>query len=693
MQLCIKRMVLGFFLCALSGLHAETITYSLQQLGWNSSVSLNGYKPSYTLFLPIPRNWQLSQALLHLNMSFSPDLAAQSRLVIKFNDYPLRQLTLPSTTPLTADIALPLLQFGDSWQKITFSAYLESAKNLCDPDIWMYFLPNTTLSIDFTRLPFDGSLNQLPYPFIDPTNINPIPTLIVLPNAPSSQDLNALFQVALRLGRTLENSQSLISTGFMGHLEKSQLENSHLIALGLTQQLFQDPLIDYKNILNSPEINQALSNQLGVLSLTPSPLNPQFGLLIITGIDQSAFNKALNAFTLPEFKSLSFGKHAFIKNVNFEPKVSQFRGWNHTTYKGLGYENRSVSGLGRHGLSYLVPLPYNQSPTQTTFKTFITAPLSLANGSSQITLVVNGAKQSSFQLKKEHSEWITSMELDALKPGMNQINYVFDLHLPDENCERQDFDQVWATIHAQSEIETVFSNHFPKTMLNQLPVPFGSEINIIFPDNLANTDIALLTRLFLKLGQLFSDDAQQIALYHSHEVDETFIRNHNIILIGTPSNNPWINFLFDFLPIKIKGAERIFNSQQNRLQLTDTRSIGLLELAQSPWGGAHAILLITGDKAESLAWAIQSLTDDKKRLQLNGNIALINANKNIEVVNSYSPRYMSFTEKMLLIINVMRYNMVYYAQNYGQFIVYFIGIIVPIFIFLRRRKIFSRRKK
>lgn len=660
--------------------------YSFKQLGWDSPIMLSGYKPSYTFYLPITKRLNVQKAVLHLKMAFSPFLSQESRVDIRFNQKLIRRLTLPQDLKqeVNWDIELPLTDLSSNWQALTFSAHLFSAKNLCDPDIWIYISSETTLALTSLKLPFDGLLNQLPYPFINPTAIKPVNTLLLLPRAFAVQEIFSLFQVALRLGELAGDSKINLSAGFVDDFAQKQKE-SNLILIGIFDHLFKETGIQINNLGHASNVKKALANHAGILLLSQSPFNPLFGLLTITGRDEWALEKAITAFLTPEFKVLASGQIAVIDQIQLNASMKSVGEVYHSTLKELGYSDQSVSGFGRHQLTYSIPLPNDRVPNYARIKTFITAPLFASQNNSLITLMVNGKKQSSFWPSQEHFAWQTEIATDAMKPGVNRIDYLIDLHAEHEQCTYKDYNEVWATIYAETTFESSFFNRFPLTMLNQLPVPFNAKVTFVLPEQLSKEDINNLANLFFKFGQLFQPSTVHFYFQTASKISGDFIRHNNVILIGTPDNNPWIKFTMDYMPLQLNKNARILKLPQKILEVSDDYAAGLLELMPSPWSEGPAILLITGSTKLALSEAIHALIDDTKREAMNGNIALINADQSIEVFNHYESRYISLMHRFRTALSNRGKSTLSYLESHPQTFIYLLVVIVPLII-LRRRK-------
>lgn len=668
---------------------SSTKTYTFKQLGWDNAVTLNGYKPVATLYIPLAKHLKIQKIVLHLDMAFSPTLTEGTRVDVRFNQNLAGNFSLPNDANQenSIDIELPLTQLAQTWQSLNFSAYLSSNKNLCDPNVWIYISAKSSLTITASDTPFMGALNQLPYPFIDTTSITPTITQFVLPQTPTMQEIFGLFQIASKLGQLAGDTKLSLLNSFLGDPISKQ-EDSNLILIGTSQQLLASGTEEFTAFAQNKALSEALKQEVGILFLSQSPFNPIRGLLTITGVNNQALEKALSAFLSAEFKTLSSGSLAIIDKIQLYKTRKTIGKFYESTLKELGYKDENVSGLGRHHVSYFIPLPNDRIPTRIQIKTFITAPIFNNKSPSQITLVMNGMKQSSFWLDEEHSSHSVEIDANSLKPGINKLEYLVDLHLDDkaERCSRTNYDEVWATIHSQTEFEVLFSNDFPLAMLNELPVPFNDEITAILPSQLSKEDISALTHLFFKLGKLSQLNPIHFSFRSSNDLNEEFIRNNNVIIFGTIDNNPWVRYALDHMPIQLAGNSRLLKLPHKQLQISGNSATGLVELMPSPWSDDHAVLLITGSNHEGLLNATRALIKDKMRLNLNGNIALINSDQSFEILNSYDNRYVSTKQRVMIYLRNLAQNIAYYLINYPQILIYLLVFLIPLIILRNRRK-------
>lgn len=124
-----------------------TSTYTLKELGGDAMI-LNGYQPVYTFYLPLAQSLHPQKVILHLKVKFSPLLNDETRLDIKFNQTLLSRVSLPADTSqeLNLDIDVPLNHLLNDWQAFDFNAFFFGNSNLCNPNLWIYVSPQSSIT-------------------------------------------------------------------------------------------------------------------------------------------------------------------------------------------------------------------------------------------------------------------------------------------------------------------------------------------------------------------------------------------------------------------------------------------------------------------------------------------------------------------------------------------------------------------
>ena len=96
---------------------ASTTTYLLSTITNASEIVLNGSSPSYTFYIPVSQQWQLTGMDLHLQVSHSDVLRENSTLTVQVNNIPVEsvQLTDANAGGSQWDVTVPTeLLTGDS---------------------------------------------------------------------------------------------------------------------------------------------------------------------------------------------------------------------------------------------------------------------------------------------------------------------------------------------------------------------------------------------------------------------------------------------------------------------------------------------------------------------------------------------------------------------------------------------------
>lgn len=665
-------------------------TYTFESLGWDKAATLNGYRPSATLYFPLAKKTPVQTILLHLILSFSPELIAGTTVDIRFNQTLIRSLDVPSGSNKTmeVDVALPITALSTAWQILQFSSLLKSDKNLCNPDVWVYISPQSSITLQTAQVVFNGTLNELPSPFVDTASLLEAPTQLLLPASPTLEEIITLFHVAFKLGGIAKNREIKLSSRILQNHSIENLQNENLILIGLLPHLIEGTAGLFTDLFQIKALKLQQSSDEGIFLLTASPLNPLHGLLVLSGANNAALGNAAQVFLDKEFTAMASGTFALVSHIHI-PTESLKKNYDEMTLKTLGYENKNVSGLGRHYIDFNIPLPNDRIPADMQIETFITTPVFKEQAVSQVTLLVNDQKEASIKLEQDHSVWKVSINPSLMKPGLNKLSYLIDLHLDKsgvETCSLAHYNEVWATLYAQTQMSTSFTNIFPSAMLNQLPVPFETEVTIILPKYFTPDEVNQFSQLFLKLGMLFQANPIRMRFLGSQQATEEFIRNHNVIILGTRENNPWVKFTLDYMPVQLEGQFRYLKLAKKQLRVFGEYSTGLIELMPSPWSEKHAVLLITGEDQAGLSLSIGALIKDSLRSQLQGNIAFINPDGVMTTLNSYENKYLSLTHRVTQYFYNLSKNIIYYIKQKPQIIVYLLVFIVPLIIVFRKRK-------
>ena len=681
-------------------------TYTFEQINWNDphTNKLQGPQATATFYLPIPKQWKFTGVKLHLMITHSPLLKENSSLTLEVNNTPLSSLQLNKANAEAGvwNLELPPEAFTGDWISLNFVSSLRISADICEdgdnPSVWAYISPNSTLTINYNKIPFNTSLAQLPYPFIYTNSFEPQTSLLVLPPNPSVKELDPALRVMRALGEQLNYNHIDLSAITLEKITEQQKENNNLIFVGTTNQL--TPLMstaanknhDMGALFNTAD--KGLNPNTGVISLVTSPWNRTNALLAITGDSNVAVEKAAKAFSNPQFTKLTGSKFAL---VNEEPQVVQQKKKQNkseapVSFKSLGFSDQTAIGLGPNTITYNFNLPNNKIPELLKIRTVLSHSLFSRADHSMLTVAVNGIKQASLFLSssnEKNSSWTVKIPQNILNPGKNTLTYTFDLHLAQTgDCGPRYNYEAWGVIHAESSLQTFFSEDIPHIVLSRFPLALSTKTPIIVPEKLNDSQINTLIQFFIKLGALLGHGEPNFTVLGANEVNPALLQKHSNILIGTPQDNPWVAKAMVNASLKIDQGKVTLFDKDNKLSLTNKEPVGVVELMNSPWNNDNNTLLITGTNPDTVAWAMRILTEDKLRPQLTGNVATLNAQGTLSSFETRPDISWSFgqgfTKRNMQAFRSMLY------QNLGLTIVCLFIIVV---IFLAIIGFYKRRKK
>lgn len=640
--------------------------YSFKELGLDDSMSLNPFRTNWSLYIPMQKNQRILDMELHLIVAFSPKLSQNSSLKVFFNQRQIQSIA-PSFTNAQEEhtLILPATpNHTSAWQPLEFSAQFNPLQTFCDPESWVYISPKSYILLRFQEKPFTGKLSTLPYPFINKGSPSITKNLLLTrPQASLSEKLAALY-AAFYLG---QNSKD-IPTSLTYATDKQDIT-----------------FAESNHILVALDTAKALPLNAGFLAIQALQQNPGKAKLVISGNSEQGLIKAVQTLANPQYTALMPGNQAIVTLLQpTAPAIDTSRFFN-TSLQKIGYDNQSVSGIGRHKLQYELPMQNNKTVLNGLVKTYITAPTGM-DKQYYVTLLLNGQKQATTVLRTDHTQWRVSLPKAAFKPGVNNLSYSIDLHQAHETCSKEEFDLNWATLYANSEFSAQYQNTYPKANLNDFPVPFAGEVDFVVPEKLTSSDMQNLIPLIFKIGQLTARQAISLRIITTKALDEQVLASQNLILYGLPSENAWLAKTLDTMPVHFSSNARMLKSPEGTIQLAANTDIGMLQIQPSPWAKERSILMITANTSNMLSKTSQAFVSNSKRLDLNGNIAIINSGGQMQALQLYSGAYSDFTNRLMLSAKQCVENSLYYLHNNPEILLYILVFAVPLFIYLRRRK-------
>jgi cellulose synthase operon protein B len=642
----------------------STITFGL--MGLSDTIMQGPYSTMRVVF-GTPANWAF-QTGSELQLILTSQLATDSSLTIADGSYIGGTMTVtldkkvltilplvagkdvPYNIPLLADALVS--PYSDGHHEL--SLFMDSGVDC------RYAFHRTTVIVSATSqflLNYNEQapsidLTNLPRPIYQRNSVFPINADIVIPDAPSVQEMRAAMITMASFGRM--SSGSLPVTLLPASQLTPELQtNSNLIFVGKASTLAS--LMQGIN-LSAPLTNNAFSVQGmqaddGILEMAVSPWNGGRSVLIVSGNTDAGVIKAAQALSNNNIQTGKVNSQAVIGDVTLAD-LSAYQlsptllPQDTFTFTDLGYTPVTLSGQGILDDFVAFSIPPGMVASGDTYLdlTFNNSP-QLDFNSSGLTVFVNGHLIGGAVLSLKTTSTTTqrfAIPLSVLEPGNNQLKIEADL-LPLTQCSSLNLANLWLSVLPESvlhlPLQPATVSQTPTQDLSIYPYPFANEptlSNLAFvvakndPEAWSNT-----AQIAYWLGRQASGSIINFTVAYDSEISDQVRQNNDMIVVGLPINLKILTDLNKSLPASFDPNSNVaaLKGQQVTYHFPADTDLGYLELMPSPWNPSYSILSVVGTTPGGVKLSSTALTDPAQSSQLRGNLAII-VNKTITAVDT-----------------------------------------------------------
>ncbi|MEK7807793.1 MAG: cellulose biosynthesis cyclic di-GMP-binding regulatory protein BcsB, partial [Chloroflexota bacterium] len=510
---------------------------------------------------------------------------------------------------------------------------------------WVRVSSLSTVEYGYEQLVLEPNVGRLPFPFINNRSVKIDAALFVTPANPTPQEMIPMYHLASYFSSQITfRGMNLLSLP-INEVTPTILDKYNLIWIGRADRLPQLRDIAAKlplKINDQGSFLAADSRDVGIIMLAASPWNSARSILIVTGATDTAVANAAKAIRQPDFVKVARGSYALVPTTPVEPPTSLPLESGVVTFKTLGFPTQTVSGIGKHTLTYTLPMPNGRTPESLKLTISMAHSPFVSNDLSYLTLAINGIPQSGVYLNKDNiqpSKWTVTIPAANLTAGDNRLELTYELHFDkdERRCDEDEWDQAWGVIHDITTVEAKFSDVTPELFLTSFPVPFDTGTLVVLPRQMGVEQRAAAFKLFNELGRSIENRVRAFEVTTADQVTEDVLRRQSAILLGRPTENQWVAAALRSAPLKFDGFVRSLDIPSLKLVVADTSSVGVLEIMTSPWNKQKAVLIITGtdDKGVGLAGAI--LVDPKLDKSLKGDVAVADSTGFLTTLDSRRP--------------------------------------------------------
>jgi hypothetical protein len=593
---------------------AFNISTTLAELGHND-LTLQGRETSRTVWLTLPHNWWLEQDI-QVDLVYTASALLEddrSGLTVTANDQEVasfRPVSDGTKQVFTFTIPTELVYQGSGFL-LGFEGNLRTTDATCEsmflPEQWLRILDDTTLTLAAIIDETPPVLGNLSSTLLQDTVLDPTQVIFVLPDNPDSTALTAAAQVAARLNKQVSSKVFEFETRTTGTLTNAELEDSHLIVVGLPDD--QPLLSQVGEALPAPltedgfltATGMAAPPEYGVVQILLSPWNIARRMMVVSAGNAQGLSMVGQAFASDEMFAQLDGRFTFVNNIPETDEETVKGPWldNQTTFAQMGYEHQTVNGLRISEVSYYTRWPAGW----------------VLRGDAQLTLDVAYSPNVMPGSYIEVSIGNTPVGVARLEQSVGQRQFIFDLpagdlqdemllpqsvqirlqvanYMPIAECQTIDPSLIWTRILNSSKLTTPHDYAALPDLL-AFPYPFVSDqpaapVTLVLPDEPEEPEIEQALAVAAVLGR-YALRSFDLRVAFADDVTENEYTDSHLIVLGERTRQPWVN---------------TFLSASADLEVSST---GLLHEIISPWNMGRVVLIVSGQDTDGLASAVGAL--------------------------------------------------------------------------------------
>ncbi|MBI1794933.1 MAG: cellulose biosynthesis cyclic di-GMP-binding regulatory protein BcsB [Chloroflexi bacterium] len=639
-------------------------------LGQSETRLVGPYDSNYFAF-GLPADWKLTggtQLNLSLAVTISTGVQGQATatsnqnpyggtvgggtLTVILNSTALAVLPLDQTGEIQRSIPIPVEAFksdrGDGRMVVGFilnsgfSCYLYDQMNVIIRTSSFFTLPHDLVSPSTSLVNFPRPLYQ--------NSFIPDSALIVIPDKPSSGELQAAMTIASGLGNLTSGALSLDLTT-LSKLTADQQAKSNLILVGNAASMpvlgqLQLPLPvsggQFQLASDSPDD--------GLVQMINSPWSSANVVLAVSGNTDQGTIKAAQAVSTGVIRANKAPNLAVVQAVQTTPLLlpqQTDRTLTDLGYQGFVFENRGVESVS---YNFNVPPGWAVDPEASFNLNFGHSAL-LDYNRSGIVVLLNGSPIGSVRLSDDTAsrsvnKIIISIPATAVIPGNNRLDIKANL-IPRDSCTPPNMRGLWVNIWSDSTLHLPMNpspiNLATNQSLASYPAPFTyypvlDNTAFVLPHEDVEAWRAAL-QIAAYLGLNANGPLSAPSVFYGDAIPVPERSKYNLLVIGQPSQLPIVGEMNSFLPAPFSDGSPVpteKNFQVNYLIPADS-PMGYVEMLASPWNSDNVVLAVLGNVPQGVKWASSSLIDSTLRSKLAGNFAVINDRQIISTDTRLSP--------------------------------------------------------
>lgn len=366
--------------------------------------------------------------------------------------------------------------------------------------------------------------------------------------------------------------------------------------------------------------NRGVPENDGVVQAVLTPWSDSHGIFVVTGLTNPAIELAAQALAATtEFPGMR-GNFALVQQTlpltTPQPTLSQT-----ISFERLGYNDAVLEGRDDNTeVRFFVPrgAAFLEDPHIALHMRYGQA---LTQISTTLEINLNGRPLHSIPLDREISEleWHRiPVPARALQAENNRLSFTILGDGWPECMDDETASRFWVTIYADSFMYLPFFRQLDLAAFNLqdypsfLASPNLQDLAVLLPAEVDQETSQQMAQILALIG-----DSINVSNFFAPKVALTRFptpaqwADYNTLLIGRPTENPYIALVNDSLPQPFVPDTDTIEQQVDNIiyRLPPNYDLGHIQLLASPWNSDYAMLAVTGTTDTGVGWALNALTD------------------------------------------------------------------------------------
>ena len=586
----------------------------------NSTVTLSGLNVRSTMYFTRVDYWKIKKATFTLNFEVSQLANNQiSDITMSINGvkfYSFRPNDKKGRQTIQVTIPADLIQ--DSNVLTIDGQIMDKAKdghylNVQTPANWLTIYDGSNVNFEFDIIPPTNQIRSFYNHFIGVDTLGNNHSAILTPQNPTPEELEAATYALAGMSRLITTDNTILPMNAFNNSDYNKRPYQVIIALYKNLPEKYRKQITKNDVNNRACLRYFNSKNRHVLVVTAETNE----LLVRAG--RYVANQELMQETAKVTKYIYSGTSTFSSTLQFNGNYP------------LTSKNSKLVGPNHQEQVFFVQIPTDQTNAEGSYVNLnFRYSDNLNFDTSLMTIYVNNKPIGSKALTRKNANGDHvrfKIPTDTKLANSFVIKVAFDLNMKDDNDINMQTPWAYIENNSNAYIKTrsssnVLFNNYPSILIEERSF---NNIGVQLPEKMNSAYFDTISNIFNLIGNYAESNVGEINFY-SKKMTKDQITNHNVIVIGTPDDNPLIREYNNQFYFQYNDDFDTFKSNEKlSIESSYGRTIGIDQLLFNPYDNQRTMLVVTGVTPEMVQLASTQINTEANMAMYKGDAIVIDS--------------------------------------------------------------------